>query len=76
MVYRYDAEVVFQNGGAEPQEVLFTQNLGKDAKIVSENMVGKAKDVDTHQWRISVPVDGKITLTYSAEVPMQEQLCD
>ena len=76
VVYRYDAEVVFQNGGAEAQEVLFTQNLGKDAQIVSENMVGKAKDVDTHQWRISVPVDGKITLTYSAEVPMQEQLCD
>ena len=76
IVRAYEAAIVFSNGADVQQEVLFTQRLNSQGVIKSESIQGKAEDANTYQWRIKVPANGKMLLTYTVEVPSQEQLCD
>ena len=76
VVRAYDVAVVFNNGGNVSQNIIFTQNLNPEAKIISESIVGEAKNANTRQWKVTVAAGGKMLLTYTAEIPTQEQICD
>lgn len=75
VIRQYDVVVNFYNGGNEASEVVFTQNINQDIKIVSESLPGKAKNINEYEWRINIPADGRTNLTFTAEKTTEEHQC-
>lgn len=73
--YAYDAEVTFNNANVFAQEVVFEQNINPDAKVENESVKGSLKDAGTYVWNVSVPAEGKQTLTFRVVAPYKNRSC-
>ncbi len=72
----YTAEVEFHNSGNDEVELSFIQNLGIDMKITNENIKGNAKDVNKHEWILSLPQNSNKVLEFTVRVKSKERTCD
>ncbi len=73
--YAYDAEVTFHNADTHTQEVVFEQNLDSEAKVENESLKGSFKDADSYVWKVTIPKEGKQTLTFRVVSPQKTRRC-
>lgn len=71
----YDAEVIFKNGGDKEVEVVFSQFLPFEGKVVKESVKGKAKNGGEYKWTLTLAPNKSRTLTYTIEAVFQERRC-
>lgn len=76
VIRQYDVVVDFYNGGNEASEVVFTQNINQNTKIIKESLPGNAKNINEYEWRVTIPADGQIKLSFTAEATVEERQCN
>lgn len=76
VIRSYDVEVTFNNGGNDENEIVFSQGINQNTKIIKQNILGYVDNINTYKWRIKVPANGKTDLKFTAEVTTNERLCD
>lgn len=72
----YTAETTVSNADTAENSVIISQNLPDNYKIVKESLKGAVKNAQTRQWTVKVPANGKITLSYTVEIPQTTRVCD
>ena len=72
----YKAEVEFNNGGNDDVNIVFTQNLGQDVKMMQENIKGQNKNINQYEWKILVLKNSKVNLKFTVRVKSRERICN
>lgn len=67
-VYESSYDVVVTNGKTSAVEVLIHEPIPGDWKILSENFSHKKINAGIAQWRIKIPAESSVTLSYSTQV--------
>ncbi len=73
--YAYDAEVSFNNANTYVQEVVFEQGIANDMSVESASINGHLKDAGTYTWKVTIPAEGKQTLTFRVVAPYKKRNC-
>ena len=65
-VSSYDIDIT--NGKTNAVEVLIREPIPGDWKMLSENFSHKKINAGTAQWRLKIPAESSVTLSYSTQV--------
>ena len=47
-----------------------------EGELLKENHKGTLKNASTKQWTVSVPANGKTTLSFTVQIPQDTRICD
>ena len=61
-------EVTFSNASDKNESVSFVQSFGALWKVLEENIPAKDKTAEKAEWLVSVPANGKTTLSYKVRL--------
>lgn len=65
---RYSMSYLVRNARPEPVVVTVRQGgLGRDGKLIEENIKSRALNADTLAWDVTVPANGETTLTFTVD---------
>ena len=67
-VYESSYDIVVTNGKTSVVEVFIREPIPGDWKILSENFSHKKINASTAQWRLKIPAESSVTLSYSTQV--------
>ena len=72
----YTAETTISNADTDDNSVIISQSFPDTAKLLKENHKGTLKNASTKQWTVSVPANGKTTLSFTVQNPQDTRICD
>ena len=72
----YTAETTISNADTYDNSVIISQSFPDTAKLLKENHKGTLKNASTKQWTVSVPANGKTTLSFTVQIPQDTRICD
>jgi hypothetical protein len=64
VVYESAYQIVLKNAKNEPAEVVVREPVPGDWKMVEESHPHQKVAAGTAQWKLTVPKEGRLTLTY------------
>ncbi|MDG1662631.1 MAG: DUF4139 domain-containing protein [Pseudomonadales bacterium] len=67
-VYESSYDIVVTNGKKSATDVFIREPIPGDWKIVSENFSHEKVNASTAQWRLQIPAESSVTLSYSTQV--------
>lgn len=72
----YTAETTISNADTDANSVIISQSFPDTAKLLKESHKGTLKNASTKQWTVSVPANGKTTLSFTVQIPQDTRICD
>ena len=72
----YTAETTISNADTGANSVIISQSFPDTAKLLKESHKGTLKNASTKQWTVSVPANGKTTLSFTVQIPQDTRICD
>ena len=64
------------NADTDANSVIISQSFPDTAKLLKESHKGTLKNASTKQWTVSVPANGKTTLSFTVQIPQDTRICD
>mgnify|MGYP004658045575 FL=1 len=72
----HTAETTISNADTDANSVIISQSFPDTAKLLKESHKGTLKNASTKQWTVSVPANGKTTLSFTVQIPQDTRICD
>jgi hypothetical protein len=76
VVRQYTVSVEITNSGETDENIVFAQNIGRNAAIIRSNPAGKSANATKYEWTQVVPAGQTLNLDYVVRTTDDERRCD
>ena len=71
-IQEFDAKIKISNSGDKDEDLLVTQSFPASYQILKESEQGEVKNIHQYQWKLSVPAEKDVEITFSVRVTYEK----